>query len=198
MKWYKSILNRVFKGIILFLLPVVLLIIILEKAILIIQKLIIPIKSLLPDQRILGVGILTIISLILLSLICFFAGVIAEGKRVKMFVSFIENNILTLIPGYSMMKSRFNEAIGSNDDEWKVVMIGADGEWKLGIAVEFHPDGYCTVFFPEPPDAKSGEMKLVHGSKLEKLDIPVSKLITIIRTYGHGGAALAGRLPASK
>lgn len=59
-----------------------------------------------------------------MGLICFFAGVIAEGKRVKMFVNFIENNILTLIPGYSMMKSRFNEAIGSNDDEWKVVMMG--------------------------------------------------------------------------
>lgn len=95
------------------------------------------------------------------------------------------------------MKSRFNEAISSNDDEWKVVMMGADGEWKLGIAVEFHPDVYCTVFFPEPPDAKSGEMKLVHVSILKKLDIPVSKLITIIRKYGHGGAALAGGLTTS-
>jgi uncharacterized membrane protein len=197
-KWYSTILNKVFKGIILFLLPVILLIFIVEKAIAIIQKMILPIKSVLPDQRILGIGLLTIISVALLVLICFLAGVLAERKRVKLFVNFIENNILTMIPGYSMMKSRVNEAIGSNDDEWKVVMMGADGEWKLGIAVEFHVNGYCTVFFPEPPDAKAGEMILVHGSKLEKLDIPVSRLITIIKTYGHGGAGLAGGLAGSE
>jgi uncharacterized membrane protein len=40
------------------------------------------------------------------------------------------------------------------------------------------------VFFPEPPDGKSGELKLIAQSKLKPLDMPASKIMTIIRKYG--------------
>ena len=68
--------------------------------------------------------------------------------------------------------------------------MGEGDNWKVGVEVDRQPDGYCTVFFPEPPDAKSGEIKLVHESKLKKLDMPVSMLVKIIRNYGHGTADL--------
>jgi uncharacterized membrane protein len=190
MKWYTVVLNRIFKGVILFLLPVMLLVFILEKAIVIVQKLILPLKQHLPAENIMGIGVLSLISILLLMLLCYFAGILAERTKVKKFISFLENNLLTMIPGYVMMKSRASEAIGSSDDEWKAVLVGEDDEWKIGIAVDEQPGGYCMVFFPEPPDAKSGEMKLVHESKLKKLNMPVSKLLSIIKTYGHGAAAL--------
>jgi uncharacterized membrane protein len=191
MKWYQAVLKRILKGIILFLLPVMLLLFVMQKAIAIVQQLILPIKEYLPAERILGIGLLTLISLLLILMICYFAGILAESKRVKLFITLLEDNLLVYIPGYTMMKSRASEAIGDTDDEWRAVMIGDGDEWKLGIEVDQQPDGYCTVFFPEPPDAKSGEMKLIHSSKLKKLDMSVSKLITIIKRYGHGASVLA-------
>jgi uncharacterized membrane protein len=59
----------------------------------------------------------------------------------------------------------------------------------MGVLVEQLPNGLCMIFFPEPPDAKSGEMKLVLESKLKKLDMPVSKMIKIIRKYGKSEGA---------
>ena len=195
MKWYKEALNRIFKGILLFLLPVMVLIFVLEKAIVIVQKVILPLKHHLPAERIMGIGVLSLISILLLMLLCYSAGILAERKRIKSFIGFIENNVLTMIPGYTLLKSRASEAIGNSDDEWKAVLAGEQNEWKLGIEVDRQPGGYCMVFFPEPPDAKSGEMKLVHESKLKKLDMPVSKLVSIIRNYGHGAAGIVNDQP---
>jgi hypothetical protein len=69
-------------------------------------------------------------------------------------------------------------------------MIAEDDEWKFGIEVDRQPDGYSTIFFPEPPDAKSGEMKLIHESKLRRINLPVSKLVNVIRNYGRGAGDL--------
>jgi len=190
MKWYSRVAKRIGKGIVLFLFPIMLLIFIFEKAIKIVQSIILPIKSHLPAERIFGIGILSLISLILILLVCYIAGMLTESKKVKSFLSFIEDNLLIFIPGYAMIKSGARDAIGDADDKWKVVMIAEDEEWKFGIEVDKQPDGYSTIFFPEPPDAKSGEMKLIHESKLKRINIPVSRLVNVIRNYGRGAGDL--------
>ena len=190
MKWYSRVAKRIGKGIVLFLFPIMLLIFIFEKAIKIVQSIILPIKSHLPAERIFGIGILSLISLILILLVCYIAGMLTESKKVKSFLSFIEDNLLIFIPGYAMIKSGARDAIGDADDKWKVVMIAEDEEWKFGIEVDKQPDGYSTIFFPEPPDAKSGEMKLIHESKLKRINLPVSRLVNVIRNYGRGAGDL--------
>ena len=190
MKWYSRAAKRIGKGIVLFLFPIMLLIFIFEKAIKIVQSIILPIKSHLPAERIFGIGILSLISLILILLVCYITGMLTESKKVKSFLSFIEDNLLIFIPGYAMIKSGARDAIGDTDNEWKVVMIAEDDEWKFGIEVDKQPDGYSTIFFPEPPDAKSGEMKMIHESKLKRINLPVSKLVNVIRNYGRGAGDL--------
>jgi uncharacterized membrane protein len=191
MKWYQSLIKRVLNGIILFLLPVLLLLFILGKAISIVQKLILPIKKYLPAERVFGVGLLTLISLVLILLICYLAGMLIEQKKVKWLIAKLEDKILVFIPGYSMIKAQTSEMVSEAVANWQPVLIGEDGDWKMGVLVDQQPDGLCMIFFPEPPDAKSGEMKLVHESKLKKLDMPVSKMIRIIRKYGKSEGAFS-------
>jgi len=189
MKWYQSLIKRVLNGIILFLLPVFLLLFILGKAISIVQKLILPIKRYLPAERVFGVGLLTLISVVLILFICYLAGMLIEQKRVKWLITKLEDKILVFIPGYSMIKAQTSEIVSEAAAHWQPVLIGEDGDWKMGVLVDRQPDGLCMIFFPEPPDAKSGEMKLVHESKLKKMNMPVSKMIQIIRKYGKSEGA---------
>ena len=191
MKWYQSLIKRVLNGIILFLLPVMLLLFILGKAVSIVQGLILPIKKHLPAERVFGVGMLTLISLVLILLICYLAGMLIEQKRVKWLIAKLEDNILVFIPGYSLIKAQTSGMLSEALANWQPVLIGEDGDWKMGVLVDQQPDGLCMIFFPEPPDAKSGEMKLVHESKLKKLDMPVSKMIRIIRKYGKNEGAFS-------
>ncbi len=190
MKWYHAITKRILNGIILFLLPLTLLLFVLGKAVAVVQKLILPLQQHLPSEHIFGIGLRSLISLIIVLLICFLAGMLVERRRVKWLITKLEDNILIFIPGYSMLKAQTGDIVINPDHHWQTVLLGEDDNWKIGVEVDNHGDGYCTVFFPEPPDAKSGEMKLVHKSKLKNLDMPVSKLIKIVRNYGHGTAEL--------
>jgi len=184
MTWYKIIVSRVLKGTFLFIMPLVILVLILEKAVLIIKSIISPIKEYLPEDRFLGIGMLTLVSIVVAMAVCYGLGFLAEKKKVKTFLKLIDEGISLIIPGYTLMKSNASNAIGSNDDSWKSVLIGEDGDWKIGIQVDNRPDGLSMVFFPEPPDAKSGELKLIQQSKLKPLDMPVRKVLGIIKKYG--------------
>lgn len=194
MKWYSIAVKRILKGFILFFLPVMLMLILLKKAALIVRGLVDPLKSFLPQDRILGIGMLTLLTVFIILAIAYLAGWRAEKKSVKSFLPFFEEHILVLIPGYTLLKSSADEVVGDAADNWKAVLAGEEGDFKFGIEVEQHPDGYSTVFFPEPPDAKSGEIKLIHSSKLKHVDLPASKLIAMTRKYGHGSATLAENL----
>jgi uncharacterized membrane protein len=69
-------------------------------------------------------------------------------------------------------------------------MINEDDNLIYGIEVDKRPDGYSMIFFPDPPDAKSGDMKLMPESKFKRIDLSANKLIKIIRNYGHGSTAI--------
>jgi len=190
MKWYHTITKRILNGIILFLLPLTLLLLVLGKAVSVVQKLILPVQQYLPAEHFFGIGLRGLISLLLVLFFCFLAGLLVERKRVKWLITKLEDNVLVFIPGYSMLKAQTGGFIVNKDHQWQTVMLGEDDNWKPGVVVDRHANGYCTVFFPEPPDAKSGEIKLMQESKLKKLDMPVNKLVKIIRNYGHGAAEL--------
>lgn len=143
MKWYSTILKRITKGIVLFLLPIMLVLFLFEKVIELVRKLIDPMKSILPENRIFGIGMITFFAILVILLICYFAGRRAEKRNLKSFLLFFEENILVFIPGHPMVKSTANETIGDENEGW-----------KFGIEVEQHHDGFSTVFFPEPLNAK--------------------------------------------
>jgi uncharacterized membrane protein len=176
------------KGIILFLVPLFVLLFILKKVFDIVHHIMLPIKKHLPAEHIFGIGTLTIISLFVILLVCYMAGTLVQKKRVKSFITSLEDNVLAFIPGYSFIKAQGNDMIGDADSHWKTVLIEENGEMKMGIAVDKHEDGYCMVFFPEPPDGKQGEMKLMHESKLKNMNMPISNLMKIMRKYGEGAA----------
>lgn len=192
MKWYSIAIKRILKGLILFLVPVMLLLILLKKAAILVRSLIEPLKSMLPEERVFGIGMLTLLTVIIILTLCYLAGWRAELKGTKSFLPFFEQHILVLIPGYTLLKSSADEAIDDSGDNWKAVLTAADeeGDLKFGIEVEKHADGYSTVFFPEPPDAQSGEIKLIHSSKLKHVNIPASRVINMTRKYGQGAASL--------
>ena len=72
MHWYKTFLKRILRGVLLFLLPVTLFIVILAKVVTWLQELILPIKNQLPTGSILGIGAITLTSLCLLNIDCFY------------------------------------------------------------------------------------------------------------------------------
>jgi uncharacterized membrane protein len=190
MTWYLKIWTLVLKGLLLFMLPLMLVIFILEKAFLIIQKLIQPILTHLPQNGFFGIGLLTLFSFFILFLLTLIAGVWIEMKKVKTIIPFLEDKLLILIPGYTLLKSRVNEVLGDLDSNCKSVLVGENDEWKFGIEIERNENGYSMVFFPDPPDAKSGELKMIKSDLIKIIDVPLSNMTTLIKKYGLGSTSL--------
>lgn len=190
----KKSIERILKGIVLVIVPLTLLFFILLKTFDLIKKMIQPIKELLPAEGFFGLGMVSILAMLVLIIIGFIMGIWIESRKERSFIDVLEEKVLFLIPGYTMLKSSANDALGATNENWKSVVVGDDDEWKFGIEIERLENGYSMVFFPEPPDAKAGELKMVQTLKIKELNIPIAKITALIKKYGQGSGELIKKL----
>ena len=187
----KSILRFVratLTGGILFLLPAVLLIVMLSKAYAILLKISGPLTKKMPDI-IFGFDGSNAVTIVLLILICFVSGLFFKSRWVRKGVGKLEENVLTFLPGYSLLKSVTSSAIGeSSEESLKTVMINDGETWNIGFLVEEDGD-LCTVFIPGAPRHDSGEVKIVPTSWIKKIDVASNVTAKSLKLFGKGATA---------
>jgi len=172
-------------GGILFLLPLVVLFILIEKAHSILSVIADPVSRKISDS-IPGFDGSRLISILLLILICFMGGLVFRSGRVKKFLQKLEDKVLIFIPGYSLIKSVTADALGEDLAKKLIPVRVADGEdWLLGFLIE-EGKSHSTVFLPDAPRYDAGEIRILPTSSVIKLEIPVNKFTRMIRSYGVG------------
>lgn len=172
-------------GGILFLLPLVVLFIIFEKAHALLSVISDPISRKISDS-ILGFDGSALISILLLILICFMGGLVFRSKKVKKILQKLEDKVLIFIPGYSLIKSVTADTLGEDVANKLIPVRVADGEdWLLGFLIE-EAKNHSTVFLPDAPKYDAGEIRIMPTSSVVKMDIPANKFTKMIRSYGVG------------
>lgn len=172
-------------GGILFLLPVVVLFLIFEKAFSIVQVLSKPVSGWI-SESVLGFDGSKLITLVLLLLICFGAGLLFRSAKVKRQLGKLEDRVLIYIPGYSLIKSITADTLGEESEHKLTPVRVADGEsWLLGFLVE-EGERHSTVFLPDAPRYDAGEIRIMPSTMVVKLDISANKFAKMIRSYGIG------------
>jgi uncharacterized membrane protein len=185
MKSTSQFLRTTLTGGILFLLPVVLLTMIFSKAHEATMKIIKPLDEVLPET-ILGFHGSRLVAILLLILVCFVSGIMFSLPRVKKWVSKLEDDVLSYMPGYTLLKSIAADAVGGEvENTMKPVLVKDEDAWNIGFLVE-EGEGLCTVFFPEAPKHDSGEVKIVPATSVKKIDVPANKLSLSLKNYGKG------------
>ena len=172
-------------GGILFLLPAVLIYVLIEKGFAVLMKLSEPISRKMPTV-IFGLDGSKLVTLLILLMVCFFAGLLFRSKKVRDAVARLEDKVLVFIPGYILLKSITADAIGVKLDDKLTPILVQDGEsWNLGFLVE-EGSRVSTVFLPDAPKHDAGEVKIVPTGNIRKLDIPNNQFTKSINTYGKG------------
>lgn len=188
MKSFTQFIRDTLTGGILFLLPLVLLIMVLNKAHVMLVKISAPFAKILPDI-ILGLDGSSVLAILLLIVLCFIGGLLVRSANIRRWIAKFEENVLSYLPGYSMLKSIAADAVGQRDDQNLHSVLVQDGDaWNIGFLVE-EAEGWSTVFFPEAPRHDSGEVKIVPSSRVQKLDIPVNMVTKSLKSYGKGALA---------
>ncbi len=185
----KSIFNFIrttLTGGIIFLLPIVLLFIVLAKAIEILHKISSPLADAITDGDILGFDGSMVVAIVLLIIICFISGLLFRLPTIKLWVKSLEDNVLTYLPGYALMKAITVDTLGQQEEHNLKPILVQDGDsWNMAFLVEENKE-LSTVFIPDAPRYDAGEVRVVATSTVKKLNISTNKFIQSIKNFGKG------------
>ena len=114
MKITLSFLRDTLTGGILFLIPMVLLILVLRKAISTLSKVSAPLSERMPEV-IAGLDGSRLLAVCLIVVICFVSGLAFRLSLVRQRVGGLEEKVLSYLPGYTMIKAIATDTLGSKD-----------------------------------------------------------------------------------
>ena len=184
MKSIRFIKNTITTGI-LFLLPVTVTVVVLGRVYLHVEKIISPLIQHIPEHA--GVFKLRILLTITLMMLLFFiGGLLFRIGLLKKWVSVLENQVLTLMPGYALLKTTTGETLGEDLEEKAAPILVKDNDhWRPAILVEIQGEN-ATIFYPEPPKYTSGEITIVPVNDIEYLSGNLFSTIQVLKRNGKG------------
>lgn len=129
----------------------------------------------------------TAISILILILIFFLAGILEKffSGSAKLIV-WIENNILSVLPAYQLIKSTTQQSIGMDSAmNLKVVLVPTDG-WVLAFLVDELANEEVLVFVPGSPKPYEGTLNLFRKSEIRNTNLTPKDAYDILTKTGIG------------
>lgn len=188
-----------------FLLPAALVVFILAYALRLVKRLAAPIShSLKLDQLgdLAGIGAATVLSVLVLVLISFAAGIVARTAIGGRLSRWSEASLLGRLPHYQLIKS-MAEGLAhiEGSSGLKPALVSIEDGWQIGYLLEKLENDWVAVFLPQAPTPMSGNIMYFPISRVRTLDITMVQAMSIVKAIGVGsGAALRGvdlKLPST-
>lgn len=171
-----------------FLLPLVVVLALLGKAMTFAAHLMQPVVEHIPPSPLTAsiVGIASLVALIVVSLM---AGLVAHTQIARRVVEKLEDTILGGIPQYQFAKSAASSFAQLEQSEGlEPVLVSIEGGWQLGYRIEALHDGWVAVMLPQSPTPMSGNVMYVSAGRIRKLDITMMQAMSIVKRLGAGSA----------
>lgn len=176
-------------GGIVFLVPIIIFIVVVGKALELTYQLTTPLAALLRTDSDTDPTVARLLALAVLVLICFVAGLLAKTALAGEFVRFLEVNILDRIPAYALLKTKAESVLSAEDAEsLRPVLARFDDSWQLALEVERIAGGKVVVFLPGAPDPWSGSVCILTDDRVTTLDITIKSAAALMKRLGKGSA----------
>ncbi|MDO6473345.1 DUF502 domain-containing protein [Maribacter sp. 1_MG-2023] len=179
--------------------PIVLVIYLLGKVIGIFRKMVAPFVDRI-DISLLGLETTSrILAVIILFILCFVAGILVKMQKINQFKDWVEVNILSNIPGYTLMQGVSKTAAGLDSNNLKeVVLVDIEEVWQVGFLMEKIDEDLNVVFIPGAPNPMAGNVVIVKLDRLKKLNVKGVNAMKLFRKLGVGSKTfLEGELNES-
>jgi len=193
----KEFLKTTIIGGVLFLLPVAVIVLILSYALRLVKRVAVPIsQNLHLDQlgSVAGVGAATILSVLMLILISFAAGIVARTAVGRRITKWSEESLLGRLPQYQLMKS-MAEGLAHLESAsgLKPALVSIEDGWQIGYLLEQLENGWVAVFLPQAPTPMSGNVMYFPAKRVRPLGITMVQAMSVVKAIGVGsGTALRG------
>ncbi len=195
MKSMIKMLRMIIVGGALFMVPFVILIFILHKALGVLRQIVLPLAEKIPFTSVVGFETPWVFALFLMVFLFFVAGLFAKTSQAKDLVRWLETVILSNLPGYSFMKNLGDEMSGESPTEvYQSVLVRLDDCWQIAFLVERIAGGYVVVFVPGSPSPWSGDVFIIEEERITLIDEGTTSAIKCLQKLGAG----SGKLVADK
>jgi uncharacterized membrane protein len=171
-----------------FLLPLVVVLIILGKAMTFSAHVMEPVIKHLPPSPFTAslVGAASLVALIVISLL---AGLVAHTRIASRVIEKLEDTVLGGIPQYQFAKSAASSFAQLEQSEGlEPVLVSIEDGWQLGYQIEALHDGWVAVMLPQSPTPMSGNVMYFSADRIRKLDITMMQAMSIVKRLGAGSA----------
>ena len=186
--------TTIFGGL-LFLVPIVLGFIIVQRALALVRKGLAPLVERLPFHSVAGVAVASLAAGLVVILICFIGGLVARTRVGTRLHGSLQRMILGIIPGYRAFESIAGKAAGKAS-EFEVALARIEDAWQLAFLIERMDDGVSAVFIPAAPTPWSGSVYYLTPDRSRMVDVPMAQAILCIKRMGTGSRELLkGQVP---
>ena len=194
----KPLTTTVIGGLV-FLLPLIVVISVVGKGVALLAQVATPLATRLPEGEVGGVAIATLVTLGLLLLICYGAGMLARAAVGRRMSESFENRLHALYPRYTVIKA-MTQGLRSDTDEHAVkpVLVTFDDHQCPAMEVERTAEGRVVVFLPGAPDPWSGNVVVVRPERVEPLGADMPALNRSLKGLGRGCRSLLDGAHASR
>jgi uncharacterized membrane protein len=193
--WVEFVKTTLIGGL-LFLIPVVLVVLFVQKALHLAGSGLAPVTHLLPAQSVVGIAVAEVVAVCALLFVCFMAGLVIRTRAGARVNAQLEQMILRRVPGFTFVKSIAHGLAGLEaGSELSVALARIEDAWVLSFVVERHVGGLCTVFVPSAPTPAAGSIYYLTEDRIKLLDVPVSTAMGCIMRLGVGSHELLDSHP---
>jgi uncharacterized membrane protein len=172
-----------------FVIPFIIVVVLLLKAMKIMMVIAAPLDSLIPIDTIGGVALANILALILVIIICFLAGLAAKSLYAKRIHESIDSKLRLFIPGYAFLKEMTGGLEEDSEDKHMIPVIAKlDDSAQIGFEVDRLESGLVVVYLPGAPNPWSGSVVLMTEDRIEKLNLKFTAVTKVMKRIGIGSA----------
>jgi uncharacterized membrane protein len=191
MKRILTFLRTTMVGGLLFLVPIIVLVMILGKAVALAHRLVDPLAARIPFESVIGLRTPVLLAITLLVLFCFLAGFFARSALAQKIVRGLETAVLSNVPGYEFIKGTLAGTLGAQPEHaHEVVLARIEDAWQLAFRIEQLEGGHVAVFVPGAPSPQSGSVYFMTEDRIKAVNIPPASALKSLRRLGAGSTAL--------
>ena len=174
-------------GGIVFMVPIIIFIAIIGKAIELTNKLAAPVSAIIPVDSIGNIAVANLLALVIVLLICFLAGLAAKSTLARKSIGALESRALSKIPVYGLLKSKIDAIVQPEKAEgMKPVLARFDDSWQIAFEVERIQGGVVAIYLPGAPDPWSGSVCFVSEDRIQPIELTLPPVLRILKGIGKG------------
>jgi uncharacterized membrane protein len=134
-----------------------------------------------------------ILVIIIIVMACFIVGVFVKTSLGGLVFKTLENRILKVAPGYSLIKETVVQLLGKKESPFSSVALArifGNETLVSAFITDRHPDGSYTLFVPTGPNPTSGNIYHLKGEYVHPVNVPVEDAMRSIISCGAGSTKL--------